>query len=88
MSGSTIDKPRDTSGTDVDTAAEFFHDLTAERFLQLGVSSVVYFRSCMVEDDVAYAIHSADGVLVSVVEDIDAATMLAHDDGMAVVTVH
>jgi hypothetical protein len=88
VSGSAIDKPRDTAGGDMDTAAEFFHDLTAERFLRLGVSSVVYFRPCVVEGDVAYAIHSADGVLVSVVEDIDVATKLASDYGMAVVTVH
>jgi hypothetical protein len=88
MSGSAIDKSRDTTGGDVDTAAEFFHDLTAERFLRLGVSSVVYFRSCMVNGDLACAVHSADGVLVSVVEDIDVATMLAFDHGMAVVTVH
>ena len=88
MSGSAIDKPRVATSGDVDTAAEFFHDLTDERFLRLGVSSVVYFRSCMVDGDPAYAIHSADGVLVSVVEDIYAATMLASDYGMAVVTVH
>ena len=72
----------------MDTAAAFFHNLTAERFLRLGVLSLVYLRSCVVEGEPAYAIHSADGVLVSVVEDIDAATMLASDYGMAVVAVH
>jgi hypothetical protein len=88
LSGSAIDKPRDTTGGDVDIAAEFFHNLTTDRFLRLGVLSLVYLRSCMVEGDLAYAIHSADGALISVVEDIDAATMLASDYGMAVAAVH
>jgi hypothetical protein len=88
LSGSAIDKPRDNTGGDVDTVAEFFHSLTAERFLRLGVLSLVYLRSCMVDGDVLYAIHGADGALMNVVEDIDAATMLASDYGMAVATVH
>ena len=88
MSGSAIEKPKNTSDGEVDAVADFFHHLTAELFLRLGVSSVVYIRSCMVGDDPTYAIHSADGVLVSVVEDIDAATMLASDYGMAIVVVH
>jgi hypothetical protein len=88
MSVSAIDKPSDATDGNVDTVAEFFHHLTAERFLRLGVSSVVYFRSCMGEGDPAFAIHSADGVLVSVVQDIDAATMLASEHGMAIVAVH
>ena len=49
---------------------------------------MVYFRSCIVEGDPAYAIHAADGVLLSVVEDIHGATMLASDYGRMVVTVH
>jgi hypothetical protein len=88
MSGSAIDKPSDTTGCDVDTAAGFFRDLTAERFLRLGVSSVVYLRSCIVEGEPAYAIHAADGVLLSIVEDIHGAGMLASDYGRMVVTVH
>jgi hypothetical protein len=88
MRGSAIDKPRDTNGGDATTAAEFIHDLTTKWFLRLGASTVMYFRSRMVEGDRAYAIHSADGVLVSVVEDINAVTMLASEHGMAVVTVH
>jgi hypothetical protein len=88
LSGSAIDKTRDTTGGDVGTVAEFFHSLTAERFLRLGVLSSVYLRSCMVEGDLAYAIHSADGALMSIVEDIDAAAILASDYGMTVATVH
>jgi hypothetical protein len=88
MSVSALDKPSDTPGGSVDTVAEFFHHLTAEWFLRLGVQSVVYFRSCMVEGDLAYAIHSADGALIAVVEDIDTAVAQASEHGMAVVTVH
>lgn len=68
--------------------AESFRHLTPERFLRLGVLSVVYLRSCRVEGDLAYAIHSADGALLSVVGDIDAAAKLAPGYGMAVVLVH
>jgi hypothetical protein len=57
-------------------------------FLLLGVSWAVYFRSCVVDGDPAFAIYGADGVLMSVVEDIHAATMLASDYGRTVVTVH
>ncbi len=88
MSSSAIDKLRDTTGSDVDAATEFLQNLTAERFLRLGVSSVVYLRSCIVECDPAYAIHGADGVLLSVVEDIHGATMLASDYGRMVAMVH
>jgi hypothetical protein len=49
---------------------------------------VVYFRSRIVDGDLAYAIYGADGVLMSVVEDIQAATMLASDYGKRVVAVH
>jgi hypothetical protein len=82
MGGLAVDKP--TSDGEVDAVADFFHHLTAALSLWLGVSSVVYFRSCMVGGGLTYAIHSADGVPVSVAEDIDAAPMLASDHGMAV----
>ena len=88
MSISAIDKPRDTTGSSVDKVVEFFHHLTAERFLRLGVSSVVYLRSCVADGDQAYAIHGADGTLVGVVEDIDTAVAQASEHGMAIVTVH
>ncbi len=68
MSGSAVNKPKNTSDR------EF--------------SSVVYFGSSMVGDDPTYAIHSAAGVPMSLVENIEAATMLASDYGMADVAVH
>jgi hypothetical protein len=88
MSISVIDKPSDTTDCNVDTVTEFFHHLTAERFLRLGVPLVVYFRACMVEGDLAYALHNADGTLIAVVKDIDTAVARASERGMAVVAVH
>ena len=88
MSISAMNKPRDTRGSNADKVLEFFHHLTAARFLRLGISSVVYLRSCMADGDQAYAIHGADGALVGVVDDIDAAVTLASEHGMAVVAVH
>jgi hypothetical protein len=72
----------------MDTAEEFFEHLTATRFLRLGVLSVVYFRSCTADGERFYAIYNADGALMSVVEDIDAAMALASEYGMAVAKVH
>jgi hypothetical protein len=42
----------------------------------------------MVEGDVACAIHSADGALMAVVEDVVTAVAQVSEHGMAVVTVH
>ena len=89
MSGSAIEQAeKHERSRSRHAVAGFFHHLTAEHFLRLGVSSVVYLRSSMVGDDPTYAIHSADGVLVSLVEDIEAATLRASDYGMAIVAVH
>jgi hypothetical protein len=88
MSGSAIDKPTDTVGGSVDTLTDYLHHLTPTQFRGLGVPLVVYLRSCVVDGEVVYAIHTADGALRSVVEDIDTATALASEWGMAVVTVH
>jgi len=49
---------------------------------------VVYLRSGIADGDVVCAIFSADGALMSVVEDIETAMALASEHGMAVVTVH
>ena len=87
MSGSVIDKPVETVCCVV-KLTEDPHHLTAARFRGLGVASVVYLRPCVVEGDVAYAIHGADGTLMNVVEDFDTAMLLAFEYGMAVVTVH
>ena len=76
MSGAAIDKPSDTVGGGVDTLANYLHHLTPTQFQGLGVPLVVYLRSCVVDGEVAYAIHTADGALRSVVDDIDTATAL------------
>jgi len=86
MSVSATSNPTDTVRGDV--LVDDAHGVKPAWFLLLGVSSVVYLRSCEVEGDLAYAIHGADGALLSVVEDIDTAIMLASEHGMVVVAVH
>jgi hypothetical protein len=71
-----------------DVLVDDAHSVNPAWFLLLGVSSVVYLRSCEVEGDLAYAIHGADGALLGVVEDIDVAIMLASEHGMTIVAVH
>jgi hypothetical protein len=60
---------------------------TAE-FRRLGDRSVVYLRSGMMNGEMAYAIHAADGIPMAVVDDVGAAVALANEPGMASVAVH
>ena len=83
-----MDNLTDSVRGGVDTLVEDAHGVKPGWFLLLGISSVVYLRSCEVEGDLAYAIHGADGALLGVAEDIEAAIMLASEHGMAVVAVH
>lgn len=86
MSGSTIVRPSDTAGR-VGTLAEYLQHLTPWQFQQLGVQTVAYLRPCVVDGEEGWAIHTADGALRSVVDDINAAIALTTRWGMAVVTV-
>ena len=87
MTGSAIVKPSDAACR-VGTLAEYFQHLTPTQFQQLGVPTVAYLRHCVVDGEKAWAIHTSDGALRCVVDDINTAIALTYRWGMAVVAVH
>lgn len=85
---SVIDKPGETVGRDVNAAAADARHMTTAELRHLGVPLVVYLRAGMLNGEMAYAIHAADGTPIAVVEDVDAAVALVCEHGMAFVAVH
>jgi hypothetical protein len=62
--------------------------MTRAQLRRLGVPSMVYLRSGIVDGQVAYAVHAADGTAVAVVDDVELAVELVAEHGMTFVTVH
>jgi hypothetical protein len=88
MNVSVIDKPGESVGHDVDFPVEDVRHMSTAQFRRLGVRSVVYLRTGMLNGEMAYAIHAADGIPMAVVDDVDTAVALACEHGMAFVAVH
>jgi hypothetical protein len=88
MNISVIEKPGETIGCDMDRVAQDVRNMTSAQLRHLGVHSVVYLRSGMLNGEVAYAIHAADGTPMAVVEDVDTAVELVCEHGMAFAAVH
>jgi hypothetical protein len=88
MNVAVIDMPGQTACPDVDTDIIDVRHMTTAQLRRLGVRSVVYLRSGIIDGQVAYAIHGADGAPMAVVEDIDLAVELVSEQGMAFVAVH
>ena len=88
MNVSVSDTPGDSIGREMDTAAVDARHMTAAQLRRLGVHSVVYLRSGMMNGQIAYAIHGADGSRMAVAEDIDLAVEFVTGLGMAFVAVH
>jgi hypothetical protein len=88
MNVSVSDRLGESIGREMDTAAADVRHMTTAQLRRLGVHSVVYLRSGMMNGQIAYAIHGADGSRMTVVEDIDLAVELVTDLGMAFVAVH
>jgi hypothetical protein len=62
--------------------------MTPAQLRQLGVARLVYLRSGILDGQMAFAIHAADGTAIAVVEDIDLAVELVSEQGMFFVAVH
>ena len=88
MNVSVIDRPDATFGHRVDVSTDDIRHMTSAEFRRLGVRSVVYLRAGLLDGELAYAIHAADGVPMAVVGDVDEAVALASEHGMAFVAVH
>jgi len=61
--------------------AERLKHITLKEFALLGMSDIAYVKRVVTNDEVAYAIHSADGAQVAVLADRDVAiaTIRQHD---------
>ena len=88
MNVSVIDRPGETVGHNVDVLVDDVRHMTTAQFRRLGVRSVVYLRAGLMNGEMAFAIHAADGIPMAVVEDVDIAVALACEHGMAFVAVH
>jgi hypothetical protein len=88
MDVAVIDRPGETVGCNVDVPADDVSHMTTAQFRRLGVRSLVYLRAGMLNGEMAYAIHAADGIPMAVVDDVDEAVALACEHGMAFVAVH
>ncbi len=88
MNVAVIDMPGETIGHDIETETADARHMTTMQLRRLGMCSVVYLRSGLIDGQVAYAIHGADGAAMAVVEDIDLAVELVCESGLAFVAVH
>jgi hypothetical protein len=88
MNVSVIERPGETVGQNVDVLEDDVRHMTTAQFRRLGVRSVVYLRAGLMNGEMAFAIHAADGIPMAVVEGVDSAVALACEHGMAFVAVH
>jgi len=88
MNVSVIDRPGETVGHNLEVPTDDIRQMTTAQFRRLGVRSLVYLRAGMLNGEMAYAIHAADGIPMAVVDDVDSAVALACEHGMAFVAVH
>jgi hypothetical protein len=88
MNVAIIERPGESTGIDVDVPVADVRRMTSAQFRRLGVRTVVYLRSGLLNGQTAFVIHAADGIPMAVVEDVDAAVALASEHGMAFVAVH
>jgi hypothetical protein len=87
MNVAVINEPGETVVCEVEPVDDVRHMTTAQ-FRRLGVPLVVYLRIGKLDGETAYSIHSADGIPIAVVPDVDAAVSLVCHHGMAFVAVH
>ena len=65
MNVAVIDRPGETVGLDVTVPAADVRRMTSAQFRRLGVRSVVYLRSGLLNGETAFVIHAADGMFPS-----------------------
>ena len=84
----SIGEPSETVGRDVETPVDDVRCMTLAQFRRLGVRSIVYLRPDVLNGQLAYVIHAADGLPMAALEDIDSAVALASEHGVVLVAVH
>jgi hypothetical protein len=82
------DVPGKVVRQDDDAAIADSRRMTRAQLRQLGVAQLVYLRAGVLDGEMAFAIHAADGTALAVVEDIELAVELVSEQGMDFVAVH
>jgi len=62
--------------------------MTSEQLLHLGMNSVAYLKVSECDGDLLVILYGADGTLIAVTEDLDAAVETAVEQGLSFVSVH
>ncbi|BBK45018.1 hypothetical protein STVA_50380 [Allostella vacuolata] len=69
-------------------ATEKLKQLSVQDFAQLGLPSLAYVRRVVVNDEVRFAIHAADGSSMGLAPDIDVAFAAVRQHDMEPMSVH
>ncbi|HTS93876.1 MAG TPA: DUF1150 family protein [Stellaceae bacterium] len=70
------------------TTIERLKQITPKEFALLGVNDVAYVKRVIVNDEVAFAIHSADGTQVAVMPDREVAFATIRQHELEPVSLH
>lgn len=71
------------------TGADYFRGLSARDFLSFGVQAIAYIKPVAApEGQTAWALHAADGTLLTLQATADMAALLARHNELEPVTVH
>ncbi len=69
-------------------AADVLKSLSHQDFLSFGVQNVAYVKPVMIDGEVSYAIHAADGTPLSVMESKEEAYSMIRQNDLDAVVVH
>ena len=67
--------------------SQIARDLSEQDFLDVGVHKMAYIRPIQVDQKTAYAIHAADGTPLSVMDTLDHAQFVVHDNDLEVASI-
>ncbi len=71
-----------------DTTREVLLNLTPQDFLSFGMHDIAYIRPVVIEGKKAYAVHAANGIPLSVMEDMDRALGAVADNDLHATALH
>ncbi len=63
-------------------------ELTPQEFAHLGVSVIAYVKRVLVDDELLYAVHAADGTPIGLMRDRDAVFATLRDHDLEPLSVH
>jgi hypothetical protein len=88
MSINTVSQTDGSNGMQKTAEIIDIRHLSAEQLGQLGVSQIAYVKTVMLNGEVAFAIHAADGTPMAVADDRDLAIAAVRQHEMVPTLVH